>query len=240
MVETTLPIATHVAATGTSPALVAFLVVLGAVEVGLLAWALVDLYRRPCVADQRRQQDPLADPVPAAADHRAHRLPRGGAGAGEAGARPPGRRRSRGERRRTRWAGGATVAGARPPAPFPRRWRSSAPTPRRWSTRSSRRAARRRTAQPPPARPWSCATCARPSATRSRWTASRSACRPAPSTGSSAPTGPARRRPCASLPASRTPTPARSASSVATWRAAAPTRAASSASSPTSRPSTSG
>jgi len=45
--ETTLSIATHVAATGTPPALVAFLVVLGAVEVGLLAWALVDLYRRP-------------------------------------------------------------------------------------------------------------------------------------------------------------------------------------------------
>ena len=35
------------AATGTSPALIAFLVVLGAVEVGLLVWALVDLYRRP-------------------------------------------------------------------------------------------------------------------------------------------------------------------------------------------------
>ncbi len=34
-------------ATGTSPALAALLVVLVAVELGLLAWALVDLYRRP-------------------------------------------------------------------------------------------------------------------------------------------------------------------------------------------------
>ena len=42
--------AEHIAATSTSgmsPALVAGLVVLAAVEVGLLAWALVDLYRRP-------------------------------------------------------------------------------------------------------------------------------------------------------------------------------------------------
>ena len=37
----------HVAATETSPALVALLVVLAVVELGLLAWALVDLYRRP-------------------------------------------------------------------------------------------------------------------------------------------------------------------------------------------------
>ena len=47
MVQTAQQIASHVAATGMSPALVAFLVVLGVVEVGLLAWALVDLYRRP-------------------------------------------------------------------------------------------------------------------------------------------------------------------------------------------------
>jgi ABC-2 type transport system ATP-binding protein len=47
MVQTVQHIASHVAATGTSPALVAVLVVLGVVEVGLLAWALVDLYRRP-------------------------------------------------------------------------------------------------------------------------------------------------------------------------------------------------
>ncbi len=37
----------HLAATQMSPALVALLVVLAAVELGLLAWALVDLYRRP-------------------------------------------------------------------------------------------------------------------------------------------------------------------------------------------------
>jgi ABC-2 type transport system ATP-binding protein len=37
----------HIAATETSPALVALLVVLAVVELGLLAWALVDLYRRP-------------------------------------------------------------------------------------------------------------------------------------------------------------------------------------------------
>ena len=37
----------HVAATETSPALVALLVILAVAELGLLAWALVDLYRRP-------------------------------------------------------------------------------------------------------------------------------------------------------------------------------------------------
>jgi ABC-2 type transport system ATP-binding protein len=37
----------HFAATPTSPALVALLVALAAVELGLLAWALLDLYRRP-------------------------------------------------------------------------------------------------------------------------------------------------------------------------------------------------
>jgi ABC-2 type transport system ATP-binding protein len=47
MVQTALLIEAQVAATGTSPALIAFLVFLGAVEVSLLVWALVDLYRRP-------------------------------------------------------------------------------------------------------------------------------------------------------------------------------------------------
>jgi ABC-2 type transport system ATP-binding protein len=37
----------HLAATETSPALIAALVVLGVVEIALLVWALVDLYRRP-------------------------------------------------------------------------------------------------------------------------------------------------------------------------------------------------
>ena len=37
----------HLAATRMSPALVALLVVLAVVELGLLAWALIDLYRRP-------------------------------------------------------------------------------------------------------------------------------------------------------------------------------------------------
>ena len=47
MIQAALHDASHLAATGTPPALIAFVVALGAVEVGLLAWALVDLYRRP-------------------------------------------------------------------------------------------------------------------------------------------------------------------------------------------------
>ena len=134
------------------------------------------------VADQRRQQDPLADPVPAAADHRADRLPRGGAGAGEAGARP--------------LAGGAQTAARRArgagavPPPLA--------VPARRTPRGGRRALRGAGAGPDGAAASGpaveLATCARPSATRSRSTASRSACRPAPSTASSGPTGPARRR----------------------------------------------
>jgi ABC-2 type transport system ATP-binding protein len=41
------PTTQHIASTGTSPLLIMLLVVLIAVELALLAWALVDLYRRP-------------------------------------------------------------------------------------------------------------------------------------------------------------------------------------------------
>ena len=228
MVQTAPQIASHVAATGMSPALVALLVVLGAVEVGLLAWALVDLYRRPSAQVNGGSKIPwlilclllqFIGPIVYLAVGRERAKPARDPLAGGAA------------------AGGAAAAGAVPPPLAVQRADAAAVVDSLFAGAAGRGAGPARRLRP-----------RRGAARRaqdlrrraSRWTASRSACRPAPSTGSSAPTGPARRRPCASSPGSRTPTPARPDARSRRRRRRRRRARASSASSPTCRPSTSG